>query len=470
MIVVTGVSLAIFAIVAWRSPRYGVFIIIATLPSYLIRFSIGPIPTTMLEAMIWILFLRVLPLRIRGSERGLVIPRSILIPTVLLFLAATVSVSVSPDLRAALGAWKAYFVDPLLFVIVLLSLRNPPLHLPPAPQRGENEKSISPPSKRGEIERGDYSFVVNALALCALAVSLSVIIQWLTGISIPPPWDAEGRATGLFPYPNANGLLLAPIAVLVIARSMATKQSSKRWLYSAIALLSLLAMVLTKTEAGLLAAAVGIVAAVFFHLPRRGKIKMGVLTVAIAAVVLLAAPNPKLITDKLLLRDWSGIVRRHTWSETVTMLRDRPLLGAGLAGYPIVFAPYHTTRDAIEIFQYPHNIFLNFWSETGLLGLIAFAWLFIAVIARRERSERRGDPGVESGLLHSVRNDHISIAAKLALLTLLIHGLVDVPYFKNDLAILFWTFIIIPFLQRGHRGELLENDSQPRQCEANTIV
>jgi hypothetical protein len=30
--------------------------------------------------------------------------------------------------------------------------------------------------------------------------------------------------------------------------------------------------------------------------------------------------------------------------------------------------------------------------------------------------------------------------------TLLAHGLVDVPYFKNDLAVLFWIVVLVPIL------------------------
>ena len=79
------------------------------------------------------------------------------------------------------------------------------------------------------------------------------------------------------------------------------------------------------------------------------------------------------------------------WTETAAMLRDRPLSGAGLSGYPTVIAPYHKDPK-VEIFQYPHNIVLNFWSETGLLGLLAFGWIVFEFF---RLARRRGDASLE---------------------------------------------------------------------------
>ncbi|MCA9389730.1 MAG: hypothetical protein KC585_03955, partial [Candidatus Magasanikbacteria bacterium] len=68
--------------------------------------------------------------------------------------------------------------------------------------------------------------------------------------------------------------------------------------------------------------------------------------------------------------------------------------------------------------QYPHNIILNFWVETGLAGLLAFFWIVFAWLKKKE-------------------------AMLLPLVALLIHGLVDVPYFKNDLAIVFFLVLAL---------------------------
>jgi O-antigen ligase len=68
---------------------------------------------------------------------------------------------------------------------------------------------------------------------------------------------------------------------------------------------------------------------------------------------------------------------------------------------------------------------LNFWSEIGLFGLLAFlgiiVWFYKIGIRNREYG--------------------ISIILMAAMTALLVHGLVDVPYFKNDLSVLFWILV-----------------------------
>ncbi|HEX9503907.1 MAG TPA: hypothetical protein VF974_06345, partial [Patescibacteria group bacterium] len=84
-----------------------------------------------------------------------------------------------------------------------------------------------------------------------------------------------------------------------------------------------------------------------------------------------------------------------------------------------------------EILNYPHNIFLNFWLELGILGLISFAWIIFLAYKQYKKSQGQNP---------------LAVAAGVYILIMLIHGLVDAPYFKNDLALLFWFMIAIFYL------------------------
>ena len=111
------------------------------------------------------------------------------------------------------------------------------------------------------------------------------------------------------------------------------------------------------------------------------------------------------------------------------MLKDHWFFGAGFGGYPTVFDPYHKKRF-IEIFQYPHTLVFNFWSETGLLGLAAFTGVVVRWIKECLQVWRK-----------QRATDAMIFFAPLV--ALLVHGLVDVPYFKNDLALQFWIFAFL---------------------------
>ena len=87
-----------------------------------------------------------------------------------------------------------------------------------------------------------------------------------------------------------------------------------------------------------------------------------------------------------------------------------------------------------EIYMYPHNIFLNFWSELGILGALLFCWIIAKFLWQSGR------------FFLAERNNQeyfIALGLMTSMITLVIHGLVDVPYFKNDLSALFWVSIAL---------------------------
>jgi O-antigen ligase len=123
------------------------------------------------------------------------------------------------------------------------------------------------------------------------------------------------------------------------------------------------------------------------------------------------------------------VSRLNLWQVTLNMLRDHPIFGTGLYGFARSIQPY---RGGIyeEHLIYPHNLFLNFWTETGLLGLAAFLWLLV-------RASRVAWRGWKSG---PVAWRAMQLGIVLAMVAMVVHGMVDVPYFKNDLALELWTF------------------------------
>jgi O-antigen ligase len=112
--------------------------------------------------------------------------------------------------------------------------------------------------------------------------------------------------------------------------------------------------------------------------------------------------------------------------------------GAGLAGFQTLVAPYITNIHSAAQFIDPHNILLNFWVETGVLGVIAMAWIFFVGFRESWRGWRHGTPGWAP----------YHLAILLALVAIVVHGLVDVPYFKNDLSLEFWALVAITLAGR----------------------
>jgi O-antigen ligase len=407
-------ALVTFVFISWKNQKWGAYLICAFLPTYLIRFK-GPfdLPMTALEMMILVLF------AISLIKKQIVIPakagiqkNKLLIFGGFLFIAAaTISMFLSTDLRAAAGIWKAYFIEPLMFLAVFISI----------------------------IKKEDVKNVIKALGFSALYISLYAIAQKFFGFPIPTPWQVEMRATSVFDYPNAVGLFLAPLIPLFIYVILGDAKRGTRIhvdsrlrgndkiknIFLIIAcILSVITIVFAKSEGAIVALVAGFIIWLFIKLKTRGKIILAVLgaTTVLSILFLSISPFPQ-IKEKLLLNDWSGMVRKTVWSETMEMLKDAPVFGVGLSGYQTAIIPYHNAKW-MEIFLYPHNIIFNFWTETGLLGLTGFIliiiWFFSVSFPRRRESA------------------NLIFFLFLSMLILLIHGLVDVPYFKNDLSVLFW--------------------------------
>jgi O-antigen ligase len=419
--VLIGLALAAYAGLAWKDFRLALTLIVALTPTYILR-GAWPIPWTVLEALILIAFsvwfVHVYKHRTSIQDHAsklAVHPWPITkldIAVYGLVFVATAACFWAPDRLAALGLWKAYFIEPLMVYIMLRTTFT---------------------------TQTDWTRTLTALAITTISLSVFAIFQKLTGYALPAPWDLERRVTSVFTYPNALGLFVAPIvtAVFVYVVVTVTKQRTKLPLqtiaFSSAIACGLIAIVLAKTEAALVAVPIAIIISAALCLsrslskssqePRKRKIWMFGLAGILASGLILALAVPG-VRQKLLLQDYSGQVRRSQWRETVIMLKDRPLQGAGLAGYPSVFAPYHDSR-LYEIFQYPHNLILNFWVEMGIFGVLA--WIWIAVLVCWNAWQQRDNPLV--------------LAAFAALLTMTIHGLVDVPFLKNDLAVLTVFFL-----------------------------
>lgn len=78
------------------------------------------------------------------------------------------------------------------------------------------------------------------------------------------------------------------------------------------------------------------------------------------------------------------------WEEAAGAFADRPLVGFGAGSFPLVHRLYRD--NAIEVRQ-PHNVPLEFLSETGLIGAgLALGGLALLGIAATRTARRGGDP------------------------------------------------------------------------------
>ena len=164
---------------------YGIYLVVLCLPLYLVRFEIFGIPTTVLEVLIYALFVFWLikklsqntKYKIRGTKY-----KSLFIPIILIVIGASLAIIFSTDLRASAGIWKAWFLDPLLFFVVVITTIK-------------NLKQI----------KG----VLYSLFLSGAVVSVISLIYLIQG-----KLDPFGRLQAFYDSPNYLAMYLAPALII----------------------------------------------------------------------------------------------------------------------------------------------------------------------------------------------------------------------------------------------------------------
>lgn len=423
--VLVAISLLFFTAAAFYRRAWGVGVVLIALPSYLIRFKLFGIPFTLLEAYILILFVAWLwswlntHRGIRSAWRAFLaqVPHPFLWLSLLWVAVGFAASFWSNDAVAGLGLWKAFILEPVLFALVFLTTLD-----------------------KTEALR----WLIRCLGLCVIIIGLVSLFQAIHLIPSPLPWAEQmpPRFSSVFEYPNAAGLLVAPIIALFIGlltHPAGVTRGERAFRYATL-FFGVFATGAAVSEGALLGLALAIGVLALLH--KRRKLWIGLGALAIMATLLVPQARGYLVTAGS-FRDTSGDVRLKLWTGTARLLQARPIEGAGLGGFPALYNVYRDP-DHVELPLYPHNVVLNVWAEMGLAGLALFIIFIIRYFINVIRAYRSSD-----GFKRS-----LSLGLILAMITLLGHGLVDVPYFKNDLAALFFFLIMLAeVVIRNHKTQ-----------------
>jgi O-antigen ligase len=370
---------------------------LAASPAYVVRPHLGPLPTTVLELVL----VCAIAAGLYAFWPHLPWRSPYLWPASLLLLAATVDTLLAPDRRAAAGLWKAYFVEPMFAGLVVAAI---------ARSRDRARLLLA-----GLAIAGAVAALVNAVVVVhALVVH--------TFNPVTPP-------VAIYNTANAVPLYLEPLFAVALALALYSDDRRERAAGAAFAPVAALAIALSFSRGGWLTLGVLTVFISLF-----GRLRWLVAAGCALAGGLLFAGSQR-VRDRILVElnpssvDNTLLLRLSLWRSTLNMLAHRPLFGGGLGGFKASLLPYRDPGYHEDLI-YPHNLLLNFWSETGLLGLAAFLWL-AAQVFRVARQGLAAGPWVRS----------LSIGLLGMLVAFLVHGLVDAPYFKNDQALAFWALL-----------------------------
>ncbi len=238
------------------------------------------------------------------------------------------------------------------------------------------------------------------LAAAASAVILWsaawAVVQRLNGVEIVAAYvdktinaGMPGRVQSYFDNPNTYAQVLVMLLPLTAALMVTSKKPLGKLAAAAVLLAGVLALGMTYSRAswiGLVAAA-----AVFLILRRPGLIPPILLLAVICIPLLPDTIMNRILTIGRATSDSTVTSRFPLYQAGAAVLKQSPLTGAGLGGDAVrQYILDHKIYALMVYYAHLHNVFLEVWVESGLLGFLSFTAASLWGIKGMARGSRPG--------------------------------------------------------------------------------
>ena len=186
--------------------------------------------------------------------------------------------------------------------------------------------------------------------------------------------------------------------------------------------LMVLALLFSRSRAGILGGFVGMTALVGILRFASGRFRWGLRITLMALVALVAIYGGKIgfdqIVERFLQIESGAGSRMEIWTQTWDMVSDHPA-GIGLGNYEVVGPVYEDPGTAGIRYRHAHNDYLQLVAETGWLGAVPLVVGFFLFLARGIWRVRR--IGFDVGRFRLM----VAVGALAGLCSMAFHGFLD---------------------------------------------
>lgn len=403
-----------------------IYLTVFLLPAYLIRFQILGVPTNISELLILLTAFvcfsqpaqrQLLKKYVRGYVPAYV--RWYVLSILLILAGLGLSIAVNENYRVGLGILKSWFILPLLFALTILVAAR--------------DKSVK-------------EKILPALYFSAGCVGLIALFYFCTA-----KLTYDGRLAAFYLSPNHLAMFLAPglvfgiwylvfsikrhtarywhlLSLIIIGTAFYLTYSYAAWIA---VILSFALVILIKNKNSLTVVGYGLLLALIFFL-----------------LALFQWPTPK-FQDLISFHERSSLASRiMIWKSAVKITLDNPLYGIGPGNFQNKYLEYQKYFPPYLEWAVPqpHNLYLAFWLQSGISGLIGFLLLlffWIKNLAQNISPSETPELGLQNA---KQKNSPLTSAVLGIMFYFLLHGLLDTPYWKNDLALIFWIVFALGLL------------------------
>ena len=393
-----------------------ILVILFSLPAYLIRFKCGWASFNLVEILIAALFVFWLcgkfidgGLKNAVKKSPFIKDRIYLTSIVLIISGIALSFLWNKNYYVGLGILKGWFIAPIIFSFMFLDSL--------AKDKDLLNKSLL------------------ALFYSGLAVSVLGVFYKLAG-----DLTYDSRLRVFYDSPNQLAMYLSPLFVIGLVLFMKEQDLAKKIFYGLGLLIVGFNIYFSFSCGAWLALAVS-VAIVFLLLYRKYFLWMAISGLIIILILIISQAGSikgRNVFSGEGRSSWDS--RVMIWRSAALMVKNNPLMGIGPGNFQEAYLEYQEFFSPYLEWSspQPHNLYLAFWLEAGLLGLIGFLLLLAKFFWDNFKK--------------AINRDRETALICLGIMIyILLHGLVDTTYWKNDLAVTFWAAAAMNLYLAQHR-------------------
>lgn len=396
-------------------------LVIFCIPLYLIKVKIFGVPTNILELLA---LSAIIPTVIQEKklllDKSHSLPKILAVSLLLIIFGLLTSTFFNNNHTAGLGIIKGWFIIPLLFSFALYSKINSEI----------------------AIEK-----IYGSLYLSTVTVGIIAIAYKIIGIT-----TYDNRLNAFYLSPNHLAMYLAPgifFGLYFLQKELSQKYDFNRTALHIILLATIAIPIYYAYSYGAwIAISASLTIIIAANVPSNKNILKYFLlfSLFVAALFISQIGTEKFSTLKSVSERSSIASRQIIWRASLQLIAENPWMGIGPGNFQ---SSYLSIQSEFPLYlewavPQPHNIFLAFWLQAGLIGIIGFLMLLFFIFRKL--------------WLLTKDKKNAALAAPLFgfFLYTVLHGLVDTTYWKNDLAFLFWICI---FLTLSIHKKQLDNSS-----------
>lgn len=275
------------------------------------------------------------------------------------------------------------------------------------------------------------------------------------------------RLAGIYENPNYVGLLIAITLPITLAYLMIQRYSNTFYLIITLLtfIIQLSLLFLADSRASFLSVTISSIV-IYIYSPNRTKILFGTFIV-IAFLAILFLTDTSFLIDLFLRPERTG-TRDLLWQSGIEVIKNNFLVGTGAGTFEKIFYT-NASSTIIDLIQssaskggtpHPHNLFLYFWAENGILGVLNICFFFYTFFYLITKVKNR---------ITEIKNDTYPIV--ISILSILagilvrsffeITGVITYGFITRDLP--FWIILIILI-------DLYQNSEKHKTYKTNDLA